>query len=107
MGARWAVVVLVAVLLVATGNAWGADARLPVVIWPTLTPAGDAPAAGPLRRPETTDRPMFELAQELDATLRDAVQDLGFTLYVADPGPAQGRTRDEDLIERAAGAPGG
>jgi hypothetical protein len=104
MGARWAVVVLVAALLVATGNAWGADARLPVVIWPTLTPAGDAPAAGPLRRPETTDRPMFELAQELDATLRDAVQDLGFTLYVADPGPAPGRTRDEDLIARASSA---
>jgi hypothetical protein len=103
MRAGWAVLVLVA-LLVATGDAWGADARRPVVIWPTLTPAGDAPAAGPLRRPTTTDRPLVELAQELDATLRDAVQDLGFTLYVADPGPAQGRTRDEDLIARASSA---
>ena len=29
------------------------------------------------------------------------MQDLGFTLYVADAGPAPGHTRDEDLIERA------
>ena len=27
----------------------------------------------------------------------------GFTLYVADPGPAPGHTRDEDIIERAGG----
>ena len=41
---------------------------------------------------------------ELDATLRDAVQDLGFDLYVADAGPAPGHTRDQDLVERAAGS---
>lgn len=34
--------------------------------------------------------------------MRDAVQDLGFTLDVADAGPAMGRARDLDLIERAA-----
>lgn len=107
MRAWWVVLVLVAVGVAWPGNARGADARLPVVIWPTLTPAGDAPAAGPLRRPATTDRPMFELAQELDATLRDAVQDLGFMLYVADRGPDLGRTRDENLIARASSAAAG
>lgn len=100
---RWAVFVLV-VLLATAGSAWGADAKPPVVIWPTLTPAGDDPGGTPLRRPGALDKPLYELAQELDATLRDAVQDLGFTLYVADAGPTQGRTRDEDLIERAAHA---
>ncbi len=80
-----------------------ADAKPPVVIWPTLTPAGDAPNSGPLHRPQpAADRDAFGRAQELDATLRDAVQDLGFDLYVADTGPSPGHTRDEDLVERAA-----
>jgi hypothetical protein len=80
-----------------------ADGKPPVVIWPTLTPAGDAPSSGPLRKPQpTTDRDAFARAQELDATLRDAVQDLGFDLYVADAGPAMGHTRDQDLVERAS-----
>ncbi len=70
-------------------------------MWPTLSPAGDAPAAIPLHKPSAADKDLFERAQELDATLRDAVQDLGFTLYVADPGPTPGHKRDEDLVERA------
>jgi hypothetical protein len=78
-----------------------AEVKAPVVVWPTLTPAGDAPAAAPLHRPLATEKDLFERAQELDATLRDAVQDLGFALDVSDPGPAQGHTRDEDLLERA------
>jgi hypothetical protein len=78
--------------------------KLPVVIWPTLTPAGDAPSPEPLHRPSPSEKELFERAQELEDTLRDAVQDLGFTLYVADPGPAQGHTRDQDLVERAAHA---
>jgi hypothetical protein len=79
-----------------------ADDKPSVVIWPTLEPAGDAGTA-PLHRPQPTpDKNLFDRAQELDATLRDAVQDLGFTLYVADAGPAPGRTRDEDLVNRAA-----
>jgi hypothetical protein len=100
--------VLVAVLA-ATRTAHAADPteKLPVVVWPTLTPAGDAPAASALHRPLSTEKALYERAVELDATLRDAVQDLGFTLYVADPGPAQGHTRDQDLIERAAGAAAG
>jgi hypothetical protein len=93
--------------LVLSRNA-SAEAKAPVVIWPTLTPAGDSPGAGPLHKPQpTVDRNLFERAQDLDATLRDAVQDLGFVLYVADAGPAPGRTRDEDLLSRAARSPSG
>lgn len=73
-----------------------------VVVWPTLTPAGDAPGPAPLHKPELAEGRVFERAQELDATLRDAVEDLGYTLYVADAGPVAGRTRDEDLVERAS-----
>ncbi|HEX8794539.1 MAG TPA: hypothetical protein VF765_26520 [Polyangiaceae bacterium] len=75
--------------------------RPPVVVWPTLTPAGDAPSEIALHKPTPVDGRIYERAQDLDATLRDAVQDLGFTLYVADPGPTAGHTRDEDLLERA------
>jgi hypothetical protein len=80
-----------------------------VVVWPTLTPAGDAPDAVAMHRPAPAEKSLYERAQELDATLRDAVQDLGFTLFVADPGPAAGHTRDQDLLARAANAanPGG
>jgi hypothetical protein len=82
-----------------------AETKPPVVIWPTLTPAGDSPAGGPLHKPQPgADKEAFAHAMELDATLRDAVQDLGFDLFVADAGPASGHTRDEDLVERAAGS---
>jgi hypothetical protein len=85
-------------------SAAGETQRPPVVVWPTLTPAGDAPGLAPLHRPAPTEKPLADLAQELDAALRDAVEDLGFTLYVADTGPAPGHARDEDLITRAAHA---
>jgi hypothetical protein len=78
-----------------------AEGKAAVVVWPTLTPAGDAPAATSLHRPQATDGGLIERAQELDATLRDAVQDLGFTLDVSDPGPTQEHTRDVDLLQRA------
>jgi hypothetical protein len=79
------------------------DTKPPVVIWPTLVPAGDGPSGAPLHRPQPqTEKDVYAHAQELDATLRDAVQDLGFTLYVADAGPAPGHMRDQDLVERAA-----
>jgi hypothetical protein len=81
-----------------------AEVKASVVVWPTLTPAGDAVSATPLHRPVPADKVLLERAQELDATLRDAVQDLGFTLDVADPGPAPGHTRDEDLLQRAQSA---
>ncbi|HTQ44602.1 MAG TPA: hypothetical protein VMI75_17700 [Polyangiaceae bacterium] len=111
---RW-LAVLVAVMLLAivtmpaaalaqgaTPATRAAGDKPAVVVWPTLTPAGDAPSEMALHRPTPTDGRIYERAQDLDATLRDAVQDLGFTLYVADPGPAAGHTRDEDLIERAS-----
>lgn len=80
-----------------------AGTKPPVVIWPTMTPSGDGPDPAPLHRPQAVaDKGVFEAAQELDATLRDAVQDLGFALYVAEAGPGAGRTRDQDLVERAA-----
>lgn len=105
-----AVVLLAIVTLPARALAQGAPPppppaaaaeRPPVVVWPTLTPVGDAPSEIAMHRPVPADGRIYERAQDLDVTLRDAVQDLGFTLYVADPGPAVGHTRDEDLIERA------
>jgi len=75
-----------------------------VVVWPTMTPAGDEAGALPLHRPGPAEQTVYARAQELDATLRDAAQDLGFTLYVGDQGPIDGRVRDTDLIDRAAKA---
>jgi hypothetical protein len=72
------------------------------VVWPTLTPAGDDAAGVAIHRPTTSDPQLAARAQELDATLRDGAQDLGFTLDLGDPGPAPGRTRDADMIARAA-----
>lgn len=72
-----------------------------IVVWPTLTPAGDDSGQVALHKPAPTEGAVAARAQELDATLRDAVQDLGFTLDVADQGPTMARARDLDLIERA------
>lgn len=73
-----------------------------IVIWPTLTPAGDDATTTPLHRPREVETAVYARAQELEATLRDAAQDLGFVLDVADAGPSSGRTRDLDMVERAA-----
>jgi hypothetical protein len=72
-----------------------------IVVWPTLSPAGDDPGMAALHKPSPTEGAVAARAQELDATLRDAVQDLGFTLDVADQGPSMARARDLDLVERA------
>lgn len=72
-----------------------------IVVWPTLTPAGDGASASAMHAPTAKDGALFTRAQDLDATLRDAVQDLGFTLDIADGGPQPGETRDLDMIERA------
>ncbi len=72
-----------------------------IVVWPTLTPAGDDAGQAALHKPSPSEGPLAARSQELDVTLRDAVQDLGFTLDVADQGPILARTRDLDLIERA------
>ncbi|MBX3264308.1 MAG: hypothetical protein KF782_31845 [Labilithrix sp.] len=70
----------------------------PIVVWPTLTPTADEAAA---HKPSPGDGAIYARATELDATLRDAVQDLGFALDVADAGPAPGHARDLDMLERA------
>lgn len=77
-----------------------------VVVWPTLSPAGDEAGGVPTHRPPESEQALFVRSQELDATLRDAVQDLGFVLHVADAGPAIGRTRDLDLVARAQSGDG-
>jgi hypothetical protein len=83
-------------------NTTPASDRKPIVVWPTLTPAGDDVAAATgLHRPAATEGTLYARTQELDATLRDAVQDLGFTLDIADAGPVVGHARDLDLVERA------
>jgi hypothetical protein len=73
----------------------------PIVVWPTLTPAGDEPSGLPLHKPTTVEPTLAARAQELDATLRDGVQDLGYVLDLADAGPTSGHMRDEDLLLRA------
>lgn len=73
-----------------------------VVVWPTLAPAGDEAGSVPPHRPTEAEQGLYVRAQELDATLRDAVQDLGFVLHLGDRGPAAGHTRDLDLVARAA-----
>ncbi|MBS2013750.1 MAG: hypothetical protein JST00_12735 [Deltaproteobacteria bacterium] len=78
------------------------SAAKPVVVWPTLTPAGDDTGTVSLHKPSASEGRVHARAQELDATLRDAVQDLGFTLDLADEGPSSGKTRDLDLLDRAS-----
>ena len=72
----------------------------PVVVWPTLTPAGDA-AGAPPHKPTDAEPTLLLRAQELDATLRDAVQDLGLSLTL---GAAGGYVREEDLVRAAQGS---
>lgn len=79
-----------------------AAVRGSLVVWPVLSPAGDDASATPVHRPRESETQLFVRAQELEATLRDAAQDLGYDLDVGDLGPATGRTRDLDLLERAA-----
>ncbi len=70
-----------------------------LALWPTLTPAGDAPGAA-LHRPGDPDGAVALRAQELDATLREATQDLGFALALGEKPPAA--TRDTDVLDKAA-----
>jgi hypothetical protein len=83
----------------ASSEARAADVSGPIVVWPTMTPAGDEASPTPLHRPKEPQ--LAARAQELDATIRDAVQDLGFVLDVSDPGPTAGHVRDLDILERA------
>jgi hypothetical protein len=80
-----------------------APAKL-VVVWPTFTPAGDDASPTPLHRPSPSEEPLATRARELDATLRDATQDLGFVLDLADAEPRPGHVRDLDMLARAGRA---
>ncbi|HVJ94893.1 MAG TPA: hypothetical protein VM580_34160, partial [Labilithrix sp.] len=77
------------------------QADKPIVVWPTLTPAGDDVTGGAAHKPTPNEGAIYARAMELDTTLRDAVQDLGFALDVADPGPAKGHDRELEMVERA------
>ncbi len=77
------------------------DSKL-IVVWPALTPAGDDVGGMAVHRPVPNEGSVYARAMELDATLRDAVQDLGYTLDVGDPGPVMGHARDIDMLDRAA-----
>jgi len=79
------------------------EASKPIVVWPTQIPEPDdaAQEKDKDRKKSERDHALADRATELDATIRDAVQDLGFALDVADPGPAQSRSRDLDMVERA------
>lgn len=89
----------VAVALWLSAAAAHADGE-PVVVWPTLTPAGDAAGAAP-HKPTDAEPTLLLRAQELDATLRDAVQDLGLALTL---GAAGGYAREQDLLRAAQGS---
>lgn len=73
----------------------------PIVVWPTLTPGGDDVGGPAVHKPGPREGSIYARALELDATLRDAVQDLGYALDVADAGPTVGHARDIDVLERA------
>ncbi len=82
----------------------GTRGDIPIVVWPTLTPAGDDTSGGGLRKPAPADGSLFARAQELDATLRDAIQDLGYAVDVGDVGPEPDHAGDLDMIDRASGS---
>jgi len=75
-----------------------------VVVWPTVTPLGDDASPTPLHRPTSLEEPLATRTHELDATLRDATQDLGFVLDLDDAGPRPGHMRDVDMLARAGRA---
>lgn len=77
------------------------DAKEAIEIWPTLTPAGDAPGAA-MHRPLDADGALALRAQELDATLRDAAQDLGFEIPLGQTSALPRSTRDADILARSA-----
>lgn len=82
-----------------------ADTKEAIEIWPTLTPAGDAP--GPAtHRPVDADGALMLRAQELDATLRDAAQDLGFEIPLGQATTVPTATRDTDILQRSAAGHG-
>lgn len=90
----------------ADAGAAEAQAAAPVVLLPTVTPAGDGLVPRPLRRPGPADAPLADRAQELDQILGEGVQDFGLTLDLSDrTGGMPAAPRDADLVARAAKGP--
>jgi hypothetical protein len=89
-------VLVTATLLANTAFAGGE----PIDVLPTLTPNGDG--ANPPHVPTASDGKLTQRAQELDATLRDAVQDFGLSLTLGETQTTD-HVRDTDLLKLAAG----
>lgn len=73
-----------------------------IVVLPTVTVGPD----GAARAPTPAEGRLFEKAQELDATLRDGVQDLGFTMGVGDSDEGPPKVSELEILERASQPPG-
>lgn len=99
MSARRLIAPLAAAIGLAAGAAGAAEP--PVLLLPTLTPAGDAAGAAP-HKPAESDTTVSLRAQDLDATLRDGAQDLGLTVPLGEVSVPAG-LRDADLVARANG----
>jgi len=76
--------------------------REPVLLLPTLTPGGDDAAGKAVHAPNPEDGEVRARADELDATLREAVEDSGFALAIPDADELARGVRDGALVARAA-----
>ncbi len=75
--------------------------RETVLLLPTLTPGGDDAAGKALHAPTVADGEVRARADELDATLREAIEDSGFSLAIPDADELARGLRDSSLVERA------
>ncbi len=72
-----------------------------VLLLPTLTPGGDDPAGKALHAPRADEGELRARADELDATLREAIEDSGFELAIPDADELARGLRDAALVARA------
>ncbi len=96
--------VLALALAGTSSRALGAEpaARDSVLLLPTLTPVGDAATGKPVHAPTPEDGEVRARADELDATLREAVEDSGFSLVIPDADELARGVRDASLVARAS-----
>jgi hypothetical protein len=86
----------------AAAHAADAPSRESVLLLPTLTPIGDDAAGKAVHAPRPDDGEVRARAEELDATLREAVEDSGFSLVIPDADELARGVRDASLLARAA-----
>lgn len=72
-----------------------------MLLLPTLTPGGDDAAGNAIHAPTVADGEVRARADELDATLREAIEDSGFSLAIPDADELARGLRDSSLVERA------